>query len=162
MLRLRPATAADAPLLRRWDQEPDIVRYVPHEGIDWERELVPTAWHESLIAELDGRPIGFVDIQDPAADPDRYWGDVGPGVRALDIWIGEAELRGRGHGAEMMRQAITRCFAPPAVRAILIDPLAENVRAIRFYERLGFVAVGRRWFDEDDCLVMRLDRPAAR
>jgi aminoglycoside 6'-N-acetyltransferase len=45
--------------------------------------------------------------------------------------------------------------------AIVIDPLASNVRAIRFYERLGFKPVERRRFGEDDCLVMRLERPRA-
>ena len=57
-----------------------------------------------------------------------------------------------------MREAIRRCFAPPAVTAILIDPLASNTDAIRFYERLGFRFVERRMFGADDCHVMRLDR----
>ena len=56
--------------------------------------------------------------------------------------------------------AIERCFADPAVAAILIDPLAANTRAHRFYERLGFRRVDRRVFaGVDDCLVYRLDRP---
>lgn len=42
--------------------------------------------------------------------------------------------------------------------AVLIDPLASNTRAHRFYERLGFRLVGPRRFGDDDCLVYRLDR----
>lgn len=159
-VRLRPATLADAPLLRQWDDDPDVVASDPHDDWHWEEELAEVPdWREPMIAELDGRPIGFLDIIDPAREPSRYWGDVPPGLRAIDIWIGTAADRGRGHGTEMMRQAIARCFAPPEVTAILIDPLASNVRAIRFYERLGFRPVERRWFGEDDCLVMRLERP---
>jgi len=105
--------------------------------------------------------VGFLDIIDPRREASRYWGDVPPGLRAIDIWIGAPADRGRGLGAEMMRQAIARCFASRDVTAILIDPLASNARAIRFYERLGFRPVERRWFAEDDCLVMRLDRPGA-
>jgi len=60
-----------------------------------------------------------------------------------------------------MRFALDRCFADPAVTAVLIDPLAANVRGRRFYERLGFRFVERRTFGEDDCAVYRLDRPAA-
>ena len=41
---------------------------------------------------------------------------------------------------------------------ILIDPLASNVRAHAFYERLGFRFVERRCFGDDECLVYRLDR----
>jgi aminoglycoside 6'-N-acetyltransferase len=41
---------------------------------------------------------------------------------------------------------------------VLIDPLAGNVGAHRFYERLGFRFVERRRFGADDCFVYRLDR----
>jgi len=58
-----------------------------------------------------------------------------------------------------MHFAIGRCFAEPAVRAILIDPLSNNVRAHRFYRRLGFEFIERRRFDEcSDCHVFRLER----
>lgn len=58
----------------------------------------------------------------------------------------------------MMELALGRCFAAPAVEAVVIDPLASNVRARRFYERLGFIAVERRTFGSDDCIVYRLSR----
>jgi GNAT superfamily N-acetyltransferase len=44
------------------------------------------------------------------------------------------------------------------VTAILLDPLAGNERAQRFYRRLGFRHVEDRWFDSDRCAVHRLDR----
>ncbi len=160
-MRLRPATLDDAPMLRRWDEEPHVVASDPNDDWAWEVELVRTPpWREQLVAEVDGRAIGFVQIIDPALEDSHYWGDCPPNLRAIDIWIGEAEFLGRGHGTAMMRAAIARCFAVPEVTAIIIDPLASNVRAIRFYTRLGFAAVERRRFGEDDCLVMRLERPA--
>jgi aminoglycoside 6'-N-acetyltransferase len=58
----------------------------------------------------------------------------------------------------MMQLALARCFSDARVRAVLIDPLLDNVRAQRFYERLGFCPIGRRRFGADDCLVHRLDR----
>ena len=58
----------------------------------------------------------------------------------------------------MMRLALEICFADPRVTAIVIDPLASNTRALRFYQRLGFEPVGRRRFGEDDCLVHELTR----
>ena len=57
-----------------------------------------------------------------------------------------------------MTIAIDQAFADPKVEAILIDPLNSNTDAHRFYQRLGFRIVGRRLFDEDDCLVHKLDR----
>jgi aminoglycoside 6'-N-acetyltransferase len=131
----------------------------PHDDWAWEVELGRTPpWRQSLIAEIGGRPIGFVEIIDPQAEDTHYWGDCGPGLRAIDIWIGEAEDLGRGHGTQMMRQAIARCFAAPDVVAILIDPLVTNTRARTFYERLGFAFVGERWFGPDLCAIYRLER----
>lgn len=42
---------------------------------------------------------------------------------------------------------------------VLVDPLATNTGAHRFYERLGFRFVERRQFDDaSDCHVYKLDR----
>src|SRR5688572_15926373 len=91
-IRLRPATLEDGPLLQRWDEEPEIIKSVPHADLRWQTELsdVPE-WRRPIIAEEDGRPVGFIEILDPSRDADRYWGDVPPGLRAIDIWIGAAE-----------------------------------------------------------------------
>lgn len=158
-LRLRPAVPADAPRLRHWDRQPHVIACNPNDDWDWERELPRRPdWRELLIAELDGRPVGFLQIIDPAREETRYWGDVPPDLRAIDVWIGEASDLGRGLGTRMMHAALARCFADPAVSAVLVDPLANNTRAHRFYERLGFRWVERRRFGVDDCFVYRLTR----
>jgi aminoglycoside 6'-N-acetyltransferase len=58
----------------------------------------------------------------------------------------------------MMDLALARCFAPPQVTAVIIDPLESNVRAIAFYRRLGFIPVGLRVFGDDRCLVHQITR----
>ena len=171
MVALRPARPADVPLLRRWERQSHVVSahtdepdgYDPDEEWDWEAEIPRVLdWRELIVAEADGRPVGFVQIIDPAREETHYWGDAPKGLRAIDVWIGEADDLGRGHGTDIMRLALARCFAPPDVAAVVIDPLASNVRAIRFYERLGFRFVERRQFGDDDCAVYRLERADAR
>jgi aminoglycoside 6'-N-acetyltransferase len=159
---LRPATLGDLELLRHWDEQPHTVASDPDDDWGWEIELArDPPWREQLIAEVDGRPVGFLQIIDPAEEDSNYWGDATPNLRAIDIWIGEASDLNRGYGTAMMRLAIARCFAPPEVRAILIDPLASNTAAHRFYERLEFRFVERRRFGGDDCFVYRLERSDA-
>lgn len=168
MLTLRPATEADIPVLKAWDREPHVISATTDdedaeeafEGTTWEHEIaLQSDVYRYFIAELDGRPIGAMQICDPHLEPTHYWGEIEPNLRALDIWIGPAEMLGKGYGEQMMRQAIALCFADAEVEAIVIDPLASNTRAHKFYQRLGFKAQGRRLFhDEDDCLVMRLAR----
>jgi aminoglycoside 6'-N-acetyltransferase len=159
-IALRDATPADAPLLRHWDDQPHVIASDPNDDWHWEIELSYSPdWREQLVAELDGRPIGFLQIIDPAREESHYWGDVPANLRAIDIWIGEALDLGKGYGTAMMRLALGRCFADPAVTAVLIDPLETNRRAHIFYERMGFRFVEKRTFNEDACLVYRLDRP---
>lgn len=159
-MRLRPATPDDLDLLRRWDEQPHVIASDPDDDWGWEVELARSpSWREQLIAEEDGRAVGFLQIIDPAREEGRYWGPAVPeGLRAIDLWIGEASDLGRGLGTRMMRLALVRCFADPSVSAVLVDPLASNARAHRFYERLGFRAVEPRRFGDDDCIVYRLDR----
>lgn len=158
-IRLRPATINDIALLKYWDKQQHNIDSDPNDDWNWEHELQrePT-WREQLIAELDGRPIGFVQIIDPLEEESHYWGEVEKDFRAIDIWLGEEEDLGKGYGSVIMTQAIERCFAVSKVSAILIDPLASNVKAHRFYERLGFSFVERRSFNEDDCFVYKLKR----
>lgn len=158
-MRLRPATLNDLALLQRWDEQPHVIESDPNDDWNWEVELGRSPqWREQLIAEVDGRSIGFVQIIDPALEESHYWGSVPANLRAIDIWIGDADDLGKGYGSEIMRLACERCFAPPEVEAILIDPLASNVRAHRFYERLGFRFVEGRGFGQDHCFVYRLER----
>ena len=158
-IQLRPATRTDLTLLRSWDEQEHVRAADPNGDWRWEQELGRELdWREQLIAELDGEPIGFIEIIDPALEEQRYWGEVPDNLRALDIWIGVADKLGQGHGSAMIRLALARCFAPPAVQAVLVDPLQNNIRAHNFYERLGFVFQNHRRFGLDDCSVYQLTR----
>lgn len=161
-ISLRPATPADVPLLRRWHEAPHVAA-AGGDGDwndwDWENQLGRTVpWREMLIAESGGQPLGFVQIIDPAEEDSHYWGDCPAGLRAIDIWIGEAADLRRGFGRQMMRRALDRCFADAGVTAVLVDPMADNIAAHRFYEAMGFRQVGPRRFGPDDCLVFSIDR----
>ncbi len=159
MVDLRPMRIDDVVLLAAWDEDPDVRAALGGRGADWydwSTELIrDVPWRELLIAEEDGRPIGFVQLTDARDEESHHWGDVDAGIWAIDIWIGSPQDRGRGLGTKVMRQAIRRVFEVHAATAVLIDPNVSNRRAIAFYERLGFEPVAERYFDDDECLVMR-------
>ncbi len=166
-LVLRPMTVADVPTLDLWDRQPHVIAATSDNptqikafaDIDWKDELLRVAADNSYyIAEIAGLPIGAMQIIDPHTEATHYWGDIEPDLRAIDIWIGEAENLGKGYGETMMHLAFELCFADTLVKAILIDPLASNTRSHKFYRRLGFKPEGRRFFGGDDCLVHRLTR----
>ena len=163
-MHLRPATPADRELLEYWDEKPHVIECYGEDDddIDWAFELPRDVdWREYLIAEVDGRPIGIVVIIDPLREETRYWGDCEPNLRAIDIWIGEEADLGVGHGSQMMRLALDRCFSDPAVTAVLIDPIESNTKARRFYERVGFREIDRRVFENELCTITRADWSAS-
>jgi aminoglycoside 6'-N-acetyltransferase len=157
---LRKATIADLALLQGWDAKAHVIAATgADDAYPWADELPREVdWRELLIGEHEGRPVGVMQIIDPQTEETQYWGDIAPNLRAIDIWIGEERDLGRGYGTAMMCLAIERCFADPSVVALLVDPLAVNVRAHRFYERFGFKRMERRFFGEDDCFVYRITR----
>jgi aminoglycoside 6'-N-acetyltransferase len=166
VMNLRSATIADLDLLLHWSEQPHVLAATDDDW-GWATELDRSPiWREQLIAQIEDRSIlqgrrsaiGFIQIIDPALEDSHYWGDVAANLRAIDIWIGEESDLGKGYGTQMMQLALAKCFADPVVTAVLIDPLASNTRAHRFYERLGFKWIERRYFGDDDCFVYQLNR----
>ena len=159
MIKLRPATILDLDLLLYLDKKQNVIDNVPGDDWNWQTELkLKPEWREQLIAEINGTPIGFVQIIDPFHEETHYWGNVEKNKRAIDIWIGEEENLNKGYGTQMMKNVIEKCFDDQAVSGILIDPLKSNTEAHRFYERLGFEFVKERKFDDSLCYVYELRR----
>ncbi len=158
IVKLRISTIEDLATLERWDIEPHVIESDPNDDWNWSVELKRFSnWREQLMAEVDGQPIGFIQIIDPKEEETHYWGDCEENLRAIDIWIGEKEFLGKGFGTQMMNLAIERCFSNSNVKAIVIDPLDSNKQAIKFYEKFGFRFVENRFFGQDYCYVMRLN-----
>jgi aminoglycoside 6'-N-acetyltransferase len=136
---LRPATREDVPLLESWDDDPDVHASSPNDDWDWEGQTL-------------------IQLTDLAPDASKYWGEHQAGLMAIDIEIGEPDMRGKGYGRTMMGLALILCFSDPTIQAVLIDPLVTNTRAIAFYERLGFTFLENRWFGKDYCAVHQITR----
>lgn len=111
MLTLRTATPNDLETVEYWETKQHVIDCDPDDDWDWEIELARNPeWREQLVAELNGEPIGFLQIIDPYLEELHYWEDVSPNKRAIDIWIGEEYNLNKGYGTIMMNLAIERCF----------------------------------------------------
>jgi aminoglycoside 6'-N-acetyltransferase len=138
----RPATLADLPLLRRWREDPEVL---PWWG-PWQHSEAELAAHLAepamalWIVEHGGRPFAFAqDYACHAWEPHPF-SYLPLGARGVDLYIGEPDMRDRGHGAALLRGHCDRLFAAGAP-AIGTDPHPDNARAIRAYEKAGFKLV---------------------
>ncbi len=97
------------------------------------RERWATPWPGImvLIAERDGRPVGFCAFG-PTRDDDHA-------QRTFDIYAiyARPEAIGTGAGRALMDAALDRCRAA-GVDSVALWVLTGNDRARRFYERAGF------------------------
>jgi putative acetyltransferase len=129
MTVIRPYTPADEEAaIELWQRTWQ--RHYPHidfgKRVDWWRtrwrsELVPTA--TISVAEADGGMVGFVTV-----DPKSGY---------LDQIVVAPEAWGSGVATMLMNEA--RRISPGGLE---LKVNADNARAIRFYEKQGFVDVG--------------------
>lgn len=66
------------------------------------------------------------------------------------IFIGEASARGRGIGTAAARLMLQYCFEEEGLHRIYLRAFADNIQAIRSYEKAGFVREGL--LVEDVCI----------
>jgi putative acetyltransferase len=106
----------------------------------WRNELVPIA--TITVAELEGKLLGFVTVDPQSFDLDQM-------VVAPQAW-------GTGIASALIAEA--RRISP---RGLDLHVNKDNVRAIRFYEKQGFVISGEAMNWRSGALVHKMSwRPA--
>lgn len=156
----RRMTEADLPLLRQWLQTPDAAAWWG----DLEDEMKNLAADlqepgmRLWIVSLNQTPFAFLQDYDPHAWAEHPFNDLPKGTRGIDQTIGVPEMIGKGHGSAFIRQHVMRLFDEGAA-VVCTDPDPANARAIRAYEKAGFVRYEQRSTEWGDCLLM-LARPS--
>ena len=160
IINFRTAHIGDAALLSSWDETPHMKVINSHsDWWNWPEELShPGDWREMLIAELNGVPFGFLQLMNAGHDPHNYWPDLDASHMAIDLWIGPENYLSRGLGCQILRYAISRCFADKSIHTIWIDPQQHNHRAIRFYQKHGFIPVELRPDGQETIHIHKLER----
>ena len=152
-----PVREEHYPLLRAWLETPHVREWWgdPDQSLAELREVMDNVAMEALIVELDGKPIAYLQSYDPHLEDDHPYADQPFGTLGLDITIGVPGLLGLGHGSAIIAQFAEQLFEEGAPR-LIIDPHPTNARAIRAYEKAGFLPVphllGRTG---DDVLIMQ-------
>ena len=154
----RALERADLPTIRRWLAAPHVAEWWgdPDDEIATIESHIDSVSIEPLIIELDGRPIGYLQTYDPHLEDDHPYQDQPFGTLGIDLSIGEPDLVNIGHGSSIIRQFVDQLFAEGTPR-VVIDPHPTNRRAIRAYEKAGFVAFDTRTTIYGHALMMGRD-----
>ena len=157
----RPATAADLPLLGAWLRTPEVRRWWgdPDRELELLKEDLDNPAATMLIASHKGAPVGYLQHYDVRAWPLAYFAHLPEGARAVDMFIGETDMLGGGHGPALLR-LLAGSLREAGVPAVAIDPAPENRRAVRAYEKAGFVIDRPIETDEGPALLMLFEGKA--
>jgi len=162
----------------RWFQDPEVLRLLtpatvkPWSSVAEKRAIErmarggDDAVHFAIHVLTDGQLIGNCSLQ--AIDGKNR-------TAGLGIVIGERAYWGRGFGSDALRLMLRYGFSELNLHRIWLKVLAFNERAIRAYNKIGFVEEGRlreavyrdgRYWDELMMAVLRTEygqaRPAAK
>lgn len=156
-MRLRPVRPSDRDERRKLGRHADIVRSF---GGDTPSSIVVTeseadAWYHDLenepiawAIEVAGRFVGTTRLHSV------NWRDR---RASFAIGILDPDLLGRGLGTEVTRLVLAHAFSDLGLHRVSLRVLADNLRAIRCYEKSGFLREGieresgfvdGRWHDD--------------
>jgi aminoglycoside 6'-N-acetyltransferase len=128
---LRSASGADAPRLTSIRAEPEVER---RWGILEDGEMDEFVRDDkTFVIEVDGEIVGAVqygEVEDPMYRS-----------ASIDLYV-TTPWHGHGLGSEAVRILAWHLIKDRGHHRLTIDPAADNVAAIRAYEKAGFRPVG--------------------
>ena len=145
IINIRPAQPADIPALVHVERD----SHNPWGAAQLKAEL--TLPHARLLAaEWDGEVAGLCDLHIVAGT-----------AHINELCVAET-MRRRGIARALVAEA-TRLAARAACDSVTLEVREQGAAARQLYEKLGFIAVGRRarfyQNPEDDALIMRKEIP---
>lgn len=167
LVRLRPLTETDATEdYAAWLNDPVVNQYLETRSVTIdelktyirEKTESPTAMLFGIVWKENGKHIGNVKLE----PIDREKGEA-----TMGILIGDKNYWGKGAATEATNVLCAYAFDVLKLKAISLGVIAENLAAIRVYEKCGFTqwAVEAKAMDHDgklfDRVVMRKEAPAA-
>ncbi|WP_105975060.1 GNAT family N-acetyltransferase [Streptomyces geranii] len=154
---LRPFTEADAEVMAEIIEDPEVVRFT------FEPDTVITmdglrSWYGSRSAQTDRLDLAVTDRGTGEVVGEVVLYEWDPGARSCTFrtLIGPRG-RGRGLGTEATRLIVGYGFERLGLHRVELQAYADNLRALRVYEKVGFVVEGVRrevqvrggeWVDE--------------
>ncbi len=144
-IRLRAIDRSDIPLFLKWFNDPEVTRGLS--TIFPMSEASEDKWFENMLKRpVETQPLG-IEIQ-----IDGEWkliGNLGffdfdkfAHSAEIGIVIGEKQYWGQGYGTKALELALQHGFGSMNLNRITLMVYALNERAIRVYNKVGFVLEG--------------------
>ena len=155
-----PFNESHLAILRQWLNK-DHVK--PHwqepEGADALKEkflkTMPARSVHSFVFTEGGEPVGYIQYYEACKVGGGWWPDERPGVFGIDLMIGDSARIGQGLSTVIILEFLKFVQGREKVREFIIDPDATNQRAIRAFEKAGFLREKELTTPNGQALLMR-------
>ncbi|MFM9942514.1 MAG: GNAT family N-acetyltransferase [Hyphomicrobiaceae bacterium] len=140
-LRLLPVAPRDQGLIRHWLRDPGVQAWWGNAAAA-EAEVAVVLASDGALARmihLGDEPIGYAHAVDSASLDGPLPVAIQPGTFDCDLFIGVAAHRGQGHGQRALDLLALEVFGTTLALACSVVVSIRNERAVRAYERVGFV-----------------------
>jgi aminoglycoside 6'-N-acetyltransferase len=137
--QFRPMSADDLALVKEWLAHPHVREWWgdPDEQFGLVSGDMTHPAMDQYIVSAGEQPFGYLQCYQ-MTEWNTGFGPQPDGARGIDQIIGEADMINRGHGSAFIRAFIEGLLAGGTPR-VVTDPDPANARAIRAYEKAGFV-----------------------
>jgi len=136
------ARLSDLPMLRQWLATTEVKKWwgdPEEQAAILQQDLRDSRMAMSMnIVSAEDVPFAYIQDYEVHAWPQNHLKNFAAGTRAIDTFIGLPGHTGIGHGSAYLRQHAENLLAAGA-KLVVIDPDAGNARAIRAYEKAGFI-----------------------
>jgi RimJ/RimL family protein N-acetyltransferase len=140
---LRDFRPADAHAVHRWFNTPQVIEGLVEQRESFSEEDARRWVEQAALADGPDRKWAVdVDERPEAAGFTALYGLGRQAAPELGILIGDPDLWGRGVGTEAQRLTIRLAFEELGAHRVIELILADNSRARRVVERLGFELEG--------------------
>lgn len=144
-VRLREATDADWPVIRKWLAQADVIRWWGPKATTEAEVMLALATPQAVcrIIEVETAPgavedVGYAHALETGLAGDSRTEGLEPGTWRLDLFVAATEFRGRGVGGEALRLMREEVFATTLALAVVAFVAIGNEKAVRAYENAGF------------------------
>ena len=133
-MRLRPLTAADVPKVAAIQAQPAVAsRWGEPEEEKLQGKAAGTDECTVFAIEIEGEVVGLIQFHE----------EDDPMYRHAGIYLFLSEhVHGQGLGTDAVRTMARHLIHDRGHHRLVIDPAADNLAAIRAYEKAGFKPIG--------------------
>lgn len=148
-LTVRSLEYSDKYLIIKWLSDNEVLKYYEGRDNPYNEEMVEEKFYNRnenktrCIIEYFQKPIGYIQFYSINKEEREEYGynNFQDTVFGTDQFIGETKYWGQGIGKVLIKSMSDFLITEKGAKKIILDPQVWNERAIRCYEKSGFIKI---------------------